>query len=113
MNLGVHSVTINALDAWALATFWAHLLGGQPEDSGNGYVLVETETGGLPRLLFAPVTEHAHAPGRIHLDLTSDDRAGEVTRAMSLGATLVGERSDSNFSWTVLADPEGNLFCIG
>jgi Glyoxalase-like domain len=112
MGLSVHAVTINALDPASLAGFWAAALGGDVTDSGNGYVLVESESGAFPRLLFAPVDEHAHRPGRIHLDLSAEDKSQETRRLVALGARVVAERSDSNFRWTVLTDPEGNPFCV-
>jgi len=113
MNLTVHAVTINAVDPPSAAAFWAAALGGQIKETGNGYILVETDTEGLPRLLFAPVDQHVHVPGRIHLDLAAADTVSEIARLESLGATVVEQCHDSNFTWTVLTDPEGNPFCIG
>lgn len=112
VGLSVHAVTINALDPASLAAFWAAALGGTVKDSGNGYILVEPSGTDAPRLVFAPVDEHRHSPGRIHLDLSTGDKGQEVRRLVSLGARVTAERSDSKFRWTVLTDPEGNPFCI-
>lgn len=107
----LHCVTINAVDPGALADFWAALTGGTAREAGNGFVLVESADSG-PRLLFqkadAPTTE----PGWIHLDFYAADRADAVDEICRLGGSLVEHRSDSVAEWTVMADPEGNPFCI-
>jgi hypothetical protein len=59
------------------------------------------------------VAEPTAGKNKVHLDLRGSDRASEVARLLSLGATAVAEHSVPGLSWTVLADPEGNLFCVG
>jgi predicted enzyme related to lactoylglutathione lyase len=49
---------------------------------------------------------------RVHLDLQADDRAAEVERLVSLGATVVHDKDEWDVKWTTLADPEGNEFCV-
>ena len=49
---------------------------------------------------------------RVHLDLQADDRAAEVERLVSLGATVVHDKDAWDVQWTTLADPEGNEFCV-
>lgn len=49
---------------------------------------------------------------RVHVDWRSDDRAAEVARLRGLGAVEIATRSLGHFTWTVMADPEGNEFCI-
>jgi predicted enzyme related to lactoylglutathione lyase len=109
--LTVNCVTINALDPRALAGFWSGLVGGTPRDTGNGYVLVDSGQGGVP-LLFQRADEPTRQPGWIHLDCDVADRAAAVDEIRRLGGRLIEQRSDSNGSWTVMADPEGNPFCI-
>lgn len=109
--LDVHCVTINALDPAALATFWAGLVGGTPRDSGNGFVLLELESGAV-RLLFQPAVAPTPEPGWIHLDCSTTDRDAAVDEICRLGGRLVDRRSDSHGTWIVMADPEGNPFCI-
>lgn len=96
-----------------MARFWSGALGGVVRDSGNGYLAVEQVPGLAGRLLFQPVPDERVGKNRIHLDLTTDDPDAELSRLVSLGATVVDERSDSRFHWWVMADPEGNLFCVG
>jgi hypothetical protein len=113
MSLALHAVTVDCRDAAALGGFWACALGGAAREAGNGYVAVDHGSGGGQHLLFQPVPEERQGKNRLHLDLSAADPAAEVERLVDLGATLVDRRSDSLFTWWVLADPEGNLFCVG
>lgn len=67
---------------------------------------------GQPRLAFREVTEPTAGRRRLHLDFTADDVDAETARALASGATQVEEHAISDFSWVVLADPDGNEFCI-
>jgi predicted enzyme related to lactoylglutathione lyase len=107
----VHCITINALDPGTLADFWAAVTGGTAREAGNGFVLVEPIEGG-PRLLFQKADRPAAEPGWIHLDCSVADRAAAVAEICRLGGQLVEHRSDSHAEWIVMADPEGNPFCI-
>lgn len=117
MSIRLHAVTVDSRDPLALARFWAGALGGQVRDSGNGYQAVDHGPDGAQHLLFQPVPEDRAGKNRLHLDLTAVDAVGGVEaerdRLLGLGASVVERRSDSLFTWWVLADPEGNLFCLG
>lgn len=67
-------------------------------------------------LVFVPVPERKEVKNRLHIDLaphTSQDRDAEIQRLLDLGATTVDVGQDgSEVTWTVLADPEGNEFCV-
>jgi hypothetical protein len=65
-------------------------------------------------LLFCKVPEGKTVKNRIHLDLRPDDQAAEVARFEGFGATRVdvGQEGNPDVTWVVLADPEGNEFCI-
>jgi hypothetical protein len=76
-------------------------------------VIPASEDGHFPSLMFLAVPEPKQGKNRLHLDLTSTDLDGAVERAVSLGATKVGEYDEYGAIWTTLADPEGNLFDIG
>ena len=65
----------------------------------------------LPGLLFARVSEAKPIKNRLHLDFRPDDRDVEVERLLALGATRV-DVGQGNPSWVVLADPDGNEFCV-
>jgi len=113
MGILVRAVTIDCRDAAGLACFWAEVLAGRVRDAGNGYVAVRHGGDGTPELLFQPVRDRPTGRNRLHLDLAAPDPGAEVARVAGLGATLVEQRSDSLYIWWVMADPEGNLFCVG
>ncbi|MFC8800929.1 VOC family protein [Promicromonospora sp. NPDC057138] len=77
-----------------------------PEDDPS--VLVEAPDGGLPRLFFNRVPEPKTVKNRVHLDLRAADREAEVARLIAAGASEIGRHED----WVVMADPEGNEFCV-
>jgi predicted enzyme related to lactoylglutathione lyase len=117
MTLRVQALVIDAADPSALATFWQELLGWRRTYEEDDEVVLEPpagspEDGVAADLLFAKVPEGKQAKNRLHLDLRPDDRDAEVARAEALGATRVDVGQDDTVTWVVLADPEGNEFCI-
>jgi hypothetical protein len=66
----------------------------------------------VPDILFLKVPEEKAVKNRIHLDLRPDDQAAEVARFEALGARRVDIGQADDVTWVVLADPEGNEFCI-
>jgi hypothetical protein len=110
----------------SLARFWAMVLDGyavapyddeerarlrtmgvnDPEDDPS--VLVEPPDDGAPRLFFNRVPEPKTVKNRVHLDVRAPDRDAEVARLVAAGATEVGRHEN----WVVMADPEGNEFCV-
>gem|GEM_PF-1647219 len=77
--------------------------------SANGLILAERDV--WPGILFLPVDEPKPAKNRLHIDLRPDDQAAEVERLIALGAKRV-DIGQGDASWVVLADPEGNEFCV-
>jgi hypothetical protein len=68
-----------------------------------------------PGLVFVPVPEGKTVKNRLHIDLApgpDDDQAAEVDRLVQLGATRADVGQDERATWVVLADPEGNEFCV-
>ncbi|MHA6761788.1 VOC family protein [Streptacidiphilus sp. PAMC 29251] len=111
----VRHITIDSADAYRLAGFWAAVLDGalQEDDRpGDPEVLVTVPGAGL---LFIAVPDAKTVKNRVHLDLQPQDRTRdeEVERVLALGATLVADhRRADGTGWAVLADPEGNEFCV-
>jgi hypothetical protein len=118
VDLEIHEITFDALNPYTLARFWSELLGRQirPGDTpGDDSVLV-VERPGQPGLLFIRVPEGKTAKNRMHFDLwpTVSVRDAQIGRALRLGAVLLADlRQPDGPGWAVLADPEGNEFCIG
>lgn len=66
-------------------------------------------------LVFVPVPEDKQVKNRLHIDLaphTSQDRDAEIERLLAMGATHADVGQGDDVTWTVLADPEGNEFCV-
>lgn len=115
VNLGM--ITFDTTDATALATWWARQLDSKASDESGGggwFVVVPIEGG--PTLGFQKVADPTPGKNRLHLDLTVPDRSAAAARMTADGATLVADQKmgdvGSEFSWTVLADPDGNQFCL-
>jgi hypothetical protein len=65
-----------------------------------------------PDILFVQVPEGKASKNRLHLDLRPDDQGAEVDRLEGLGARRVDVGQDDTATWVVMADPEGNEFCV-
>ncbi len=107
----VKSVVIDANDVAALAGFWCEVLGHRVVGVGDGEIRIAPSPED-PGLLFVPVPEVKVSKNRLHLDLVSDDRDAEVKRLIDLGATPADVGQPGDVTWVVLADPEGNEFCV-
>jgi hypothetical protein len=118
MPLRIDTITIDAQDPPLLAAFWCAVLDWSQRTDEDGDIWVEPGEGhpehGIARpLLFVRVPEgRAAGKNRIHLDLVPDDHEREVERLEALGATRPDIGQTGNESWVVLADPEGNEFCV-
>ena len=111
MALSVESITFDTTDPDTAAGWWAQAAGGQltPYVPGE-YVAVERQPG--PKLLFQKVADPTPGKNKIHLDFTAADVEAEVKRLVDLGARETGRHSLGPIAWVVLADPEGNAFCV-
>ncbi|MER7759705.1 VOC family protein [Streptomyces sp. NPDC097619] len=111
----VQNVAVDCTDAYELARFWSAALGrplhpeAEPGDVETAVILPD----GL-QLYFNQVPEPKTVKNRIHLCLRPEtSREEEVHRLLGLGATLVADRREPDGAgWAVLADPEGNEFCV-
>jgi hypothetical protein len=65
-----------------------------------------------PTWMFAKVPEPKVAKNRMHPDLMAPDPEAEVTRLVELGGIRIAEREEYGYTWTVMADPDGNEFCV-
>ena len=118
MSSVVLNVTLDCRDSGAVARFWEAVTGHPKEEEhqpGNDYWVVSPPDGSLPRLVFVTVPERKSIKNRMHLDLLPNDSSQdeEVARLIDLGASVVDDRRRSSpGGWVVMADPEGNEFCI-
>jgi len=109
-------VGIDCRDPTGLAPFWASALGyevGDLDPDGTYLDLVPPRPA-LPAVYLQCVPEPKTTKNRVHLDLFATDPADEVQRLLALGASTVGEPLSGSEGgwWQVMADPEGNEFCV-
>jgi Glyoxalase-like domain len=127
MSLRWYTTVVDSRHPRALADWWAEALGWQKiYDADDEVVLVPAYATPEviaatpwervpPGLVFVKVDAPKRSKNRLHLDLaphTSDDRDAEIARLKSLGAVEVDVGQGPEASWTVLADPDGNEFCV-
>ena len=127
MALRWYTTVIDSKDPKTLSAWWAEALGWQMVYESDdecviipGWVTPDVmantpwEQNG-PGLVFVSVPDPKQTKNRLHIDLaphTSQDRDGEIARLEKLGARRVDIGQGDDVSWTVLADPEGNEFCV-
>jgi len=113
-GLRVSEVVVDCADHGRVVDFWAAALGYERRPVNEQYVALvpPAREPGRPPLLFQKVPEPKAGKNRVHLDFTALVMADEVARLVGLGARVIAERSLGDFRWTVLADPEGNEFCV-
>ena len=106
-------IIVDAIDIRRLAGFWAAVLGWEVTEDDDDGVEIAPAGGGKPTLVFVPVPEAKAGKNRVHLDVnpTGCDQDEELARLHSLGATDV-DVGQGEQTWYVLADPEGNEFCL-
>ena len=111
MSLEWEQVIVDARDPVALGEWWREALGWVDVTSEEGVVEIRPTPDRMPGLLFVPSSEPKQGKNRLHIDLRPDDQAAEVERLLALGATRadIGQGGEP---WVVLADPEGNEFCV-
>lgn len=119
MGLHVSQITIDSPDPVGLARWWCQALGwdllGEPEGPDGPEVEIGPTEGSATTWLFIHNTDAKAAKNRWHPDVRPPDgssQAAELDRLLALGATPVDIGQSSDATWHVLADPEGNEFCL-
>ena len=117
VTLRIQCLCIDTVDPARLATFWQSALGWRRTHEVADEVVLEPpagspEDGVVPDLLFSLVSAGQQGKNRLHLDLRPRDQAAEVARLEQLGARRTDVGQGPDVSWVVLADPDGNEFCV-
>ena len=118
--LKIQCITIDCHNPAALAQFWAQALGSKMDENPTdieAYIekrLEASNSDGYPDLLFIKTPDQKSVKNRMHLDLRPENQMEEVERLEKLGAKRIeiGQSSYSETTWIVMADPEGNEFCV-
>ena len=117
MPLLIQCLAVDCHDPSVVATFWQSALGWRRTHEDAQDVILEPPEGSpqdgvAPDLLFQRVPDPTPGKNRLHLDLRPADQDAEVERLISLGAKRVSIGQGPDVSWVVMADPEGNEFCV-
>ncbi|MEZ0448542.1 VOC family protein [Cellulomonas sp. ICMP 17802] len=117
MTIAVSQLTIDCADPHALARWWREVLGWEyvwPPADDDDEIAIDPPGGGATGWLFIRVPDEKVVKNRLHVDVRpadGSDQATELERLLSLGATRV-DIGQQDVPWHVLADPEGNEFCL-
>jgi predicted enzyme related to lactoylglutathione lyase len=114
MNEATIGLVLDCTDPETLARFWAEALGLERLGAVENYVLLASTNGGLPKLLLQRVDEPKATKNRMHLDIETPDVDAEVQRLEGIGARRIEQaaRVEHGSRWVIMADPEGNEFCV-
>jgi Glyoxalase-like domain len=126
MTVKIACVVFDCRDALVVGRFWSAAIG-RPLDPGASSEFTSIGFGGRrdragwgpvepdadPTWLFARVPEPKAAKNRLHLDVIAADPEVEIARLVELGGTRVADREEYGYTWTFMADPEGNEFDLG
>jgi predicted enzyme related to lactoylglutathione lyase len=117
MDIRIQCVVVDSHDCERLATFWSEALGWRITYQSDAEWAIEPLEGDpavdvAPDILFVKVPDEKVAKNRLHFDLRPLDQAAQVERLLGLGARHVDIGQGDDVSWVVLADPEGNEFCV-
>ena len=112
--LRIGSIVLRVDDLQLQAQFWEAALGYERrETDSDDFVLLRPRDGAGPNLSLDRVRSTLQIPPRLHLDLYTEDQAGEVERLLALGASEIHwDKRPADADYVILADPEGNRFCV-
>ena len=111
VSLELEQVVVDAHDPHALAAWWREALGWAVVDEDADEVEIRASEDRLPGILFGRTDDAKPTNNRLHFDFRPDDQDAEVQRLVGLGARRI-DIGQGEQTWVVLADPEGNEFCV-
>src|SRR5699024_8155130 len=112
MSLEWEQIIIDSPDPLRLGRWWARALDWVIVDENDTEIEIRASADRLPGILIGVDRGEKVVKNRLHLDFRPDDQAAEVARFLELGARHVDVGQTGDEPWVVLADPEGNEFCI-
>lgn len=109
----VTTIMHDTVDLAGAVAFWTEILGMEVVYDHPPYVYLSPMCEGGPHLAFQEVPEPRAAKNRLHMDIRVPDREAFTARVIKLGGSRMGDHRVEGFpTWTVMADPQGNEFCI-
>lgn len=102
---------IDCIDNHVVAQFWAQVLGSTIKEESPPYIDLYP-VGGTPRMSFQEVNEVKQGKNRVHVDIKVADLEVARERVIKLGGSVVQKVIEPPYEWYVMADPEGNEFCL-
>jgi hypothetical protein len=105
-------IVIDCADAGAAAELWAEALGYRRGGRYEQYFILLPRSAGHPPVLLQAVSEPKGGKNRVHLDIRAPDVEAEVRRLECLGARRIDVGQGEDRNWVVMADPDGNEFCV-
>ena len=112
MGLEWEQLVVDARDSQTLGRWWAEALGWIIVYEDEDEVEIRATEDSFPGILFGNDSESKAVKNRLHFDFRPDDRTAEVERLLALGTERVEIGQTGEEPWVVLADPEGNEFCV-
>jgi glyoxalase superfamily protein len=117
VDIRIQCVVVDADDCGKLARFWSQALGWRITLEEEDESAIEPPEGSpavdvAPDILFVKVPDRKTVKNRLHFDLRPKDQAAEVQRLIDLGAQRTDIGQSDTVTWVVMADPEGNEFCV-
>ena len=117
MSLRIQAFTVDSPDPSRIANFWEQALGWRRTFEEPDEVVLEPPLGSpqlgvAPDVLFVRVPDGKVVKNRLHLDLRPQDQVAEVERLEKLGARRADVGQGDDVTWVVMADPDGNEFCV-
>ena len=115
MGTVVSTIVVDSLNPLQLARWWSDVLDRPLDERDDPEISLLPLDGVGPEILFVPVPEAKAVKNRLHLDVrpqNGSDQETELRRLLELGARRVDVGQGPDVSWIVLADPEGNEFCL-
>lgn len=111
MTLKWEEVVVDCQDFKAIGHWWADALGWEIVEENDGELELRDPNSNGPTMLFLNVPDGKTIKNRLHFDFVPDNQKAEVERLIAMGARRV-DIGQGGTSWVVLADPEGNEFCV-
>lgn len=114
MRIAPAEVTVDCRDPFALADWWRDRLGWRDvyRTTERAHAIIEAVDGSGWKLCFVEVPDPTPGKNRLHLDFYCDDRSVAAAELVAAGAREVRRDGMDDYGWVVLADPEGNVFCV-